>query len=363
MRRRTTKRAALRLGGPALLGVLVTGLVVACTSQSASSGDGDGTAAAVAVAPTPEADSPAGRAAAAPAPEAADSAAGAAGGAGAPQLATVPVDGSQVIRTADLAVRLDVQPVPATDDDTADRAANATARADAVAATAGSIRGIAATTGGFVASADGGGSQMSMTLRVPAEQYDAVLDKIAALGEVTNRTESSQDVTAQIVDVDSRVASMTASVARVRALLEQATSIADVMSIEAELARREADLEALQQQQAYLKGQVAMSTVTVGLNAVTLPPAEAAAGEPDSGFVAGIKAGWTQLLAFLTWLGAAVGALLPWLPLIAAGVGVIWWSVRRLRRRRRAASTAPVGPAPATPERSDDESREPAGVS
>ena len=52
------------------------------------------------------------------------------------------------------------------------------------------------TAGGFVASADGGGSQMSITLRVPADQYDAVLDKIAALGQVTNRTESRQDVTA-----------------------------------------------------------------------------------------------------------------------------------------------------------------------
>src|SRR6478736_2307987 len=243
MRGLPSRRAAVGFGVPALLVAVAVTAVAACTSRSAA---GDSSAPA------------------APA---------AAGGSGEQRLATVPVDGTKVIKTADLTVRLEVQPVPATDDAAADRDANARARSDAVAASAASVRGIAGTAGGFVASADGGGSQMSITLRVPAEQYDAVLDKITGLGQVTDRTESSQDVTAQIVDVNSRVASMTASVTRVRALLDQATSVADIISIESELATREADLEALQQQQAYLQGQVAMSTVTVGLTAVTLPVA------------------------------------------------------------------------------------------
>jgi hypothetical protein len=361
------------VGAPALLAVLAASLVVACTSQSDSGGGNDaagysGTAAAMATQVAPEranagADSAAGEAAAAAAPDTAGSAGGSA--AGGQMLGTVPVDGTQVIRTADLTVRLEVPPVTATDDASADRDANARTRADAVVAAAGSVRGIAATAGGFVASADGGGSQMSVTLRVPANQYDAVLDKIAGLGQVTGRTESSQDVSAQIVDVNSRVASMTASVARVRALLDQATGIADVIAIESELASREADLEALQQQQAYLQGQVAMSTVTVGLTAVTLPVAGETEPAADNGFVAGVKAGWDNLLQFLTWLGALVGGLLPWLPLIAIVVGVGWWAVRRLRRPR-SGRTESVPPAPVHPEPNqgaDEESREPAGVS
>ena len=371
MRRLPTKRAAIRVGASALRAVLATSLVVACTAQSASSGgsgtgDDGGTAAAMATQAAPEraaagADS---AGAAAPAPDAAGSAAGS-GATADPLLATVPVDGTAVIRTADLSVRLEVQPVPPTEDASADREANAKVRSDAVATAAGSIRGTASVAGGFVAGADGGGSQMSITLRVPAAQYDAVLDKIANLGQVTNRTESSQDVTAQIVDVNSRVASMTASVARVRALLDQATGIADVIAIESELASREADLEALQQQQAYLQGQVAMSTVTVGLSAVTLPVAGSTEPVPDNGFVAGIKAGWDNLLQFLTWLGALLGGLLPWLPVIGIVVGLTWWSVRRLRRQRRSAST---GARPAEPnqergpEPADDGSREPVGV-
>ena len=93
-----------------------------------------------------------------------------------------------------------------------------------------------------------------ITMRVPVERYAAVINKILALGELTSRTESSQDVTADVVDVNSRVKTMTASVARIRTLLSKATRIGDVIAIESELAVREADLESLEQQQASLGG-------------------------------------------------------------------------------------------------------------
>jgi hypothetical protein len=388
MRGRRTGRGALRVGGSALLGALALSVVVACSSGSASStvGAADQTSAAAAATQAPErAAAPDGPSEAASIGESAGGAAGGAADAATGSTGQLPitgqVGGTSVIRVADLALRLEAEPVPATDDATADREANAKARADLVAATAGTVRGIATTAGGFVAAADGGGSQLTVTVRVPADQYDAVLDKLAALGSVTNRTESSQDVTAQIVDVNSRVASMTASVARVRALLDQATTVADVISIESELSTREADLESLQQQQAALQGQVAMSTVTVGLTAVTLPGPGVVEPEPDNGFVAGVKAGWDNLLQFLSWLGALVGGLLPWLPLIALVVAVTWWAVRRLRRRGGPAGAGPnqgpnqgpnpgsgpagepdPAPAPDRGPNAPDESREPAGV-
>jgi Domain of unknown function (DUF4349) len=263
------------------------------------------------------------------------------------QLATVPVDGSKVIKTADLAVRLVVAPVPATDDLGADATANGTARAAAIATATTSVRGIAAAAGGFQSSAEGGGSQMTISLRVPADQYDAVVDKLAALGELTNRTESSQDVTAELVDVQSRVDSMTASVARVRALLGQAANIADVISIESELAAREADLESLQQQQAALTGRVAMSTVSLSLTAITDQSATTEPVTDDSGFVAGLRDGWAALVAFAGWIGGAIGALLPFLPVLLAAGLAIWWAVRRLRRRAGRTAPTPAGTAAA----------------
>jgi len=150
--------------------------------------------------------------------------------------------------------------------------------------------------------------------------------------------------------VNSRVESMTASVARVRALLAQATTIAEVISIESELSVREANLESLQQQQAYLSGQVALSTVSLTLTAVTNDPTSTAEPTDDTGFVAGLKAGWAGLLDFLTWIGGVLGALLPFLPIIAVIGLLAWWLIRRTRRRRAARSAArgpETGPTPA----------------
>ncbi len=265
------------------------------------------------------------------------------GGVATRQLATVPVDGSKVIKVANLSVRLVVAPVPATADPAADAGANATARSAAITTASASVRGIAAAAGGFQASADGGGSQLSISLRVPADQYDAAVDKLVALGELTNRTETSQDVTADLVDVASRVDSMTASVARVRALLGQATNIADVISIESELSVREADLESLQQQQAALQGRVAMSTISLALTAETGQPRASVPAEDESGFLAGMRGGWAALVAFVGWSGGILGAVLPFLPLLLLVGALLWWLARRVRRpgRRAAAGGEP----------------------
>lgn len=270
---------------------------------------------------------------------------------------------SKVVRTADLAVRVDAGPVPTTGDEAADRDAAAAARAVAAAAAATSVREIAAAAGGFQASAEGGGSQFAISLRVPTERYDAVLGRLAGLGEVTRRTESSEDVTARSVDVDSRVKSMAASVARVRALLAEATTIGDVISIEAELAAREADLDSLQQQKSALDGQVAYSTIGVSVTAVSAgddaPPPAAA----DTGFVAGITAGWASLLDFLTWTGALVGALLPFTPFVVAVGGLLWWLLRRASRRRAAVTGTPDGgPADGSPGTAPAGDPEPVGA-
>lgn len=251
-------------------------------------------------------------------------------------------DVRQVIRTGDLTVTLSIPAVTASGDRVRDDEANAQARADAVAAACSQVRAAATGAGGYVAGVEGSGSTTSISLRVPGDRYEAVMTQLADLGEVTARTESSRDVTAELVDVQSRVDTMTASVTRVRALLAEATDIADVIAIESELAAREADLEALQRQQASLAGQVAMSTVTVSLRAVTDGPVTPTASEPDNGFVAGLTAGWTALLGFFTWLGTVLGAALPFLPLIALGVVLAWWLARRWRGRSRRIP-APVG--------------------
>ncbi len=98
---------------------------------------------------------------------------------------------------------------------------------------------------------------------MPQAQLGQLTDQVAALGKVTSRGQTSQDVTQQSIDVASRLATQKASVARIRALLAQATRISDIVAIEGELSQRESDLESLEAQLKGLNDSVDLATLSV----------------------------------------------------------------------------------------------------
>ncbi|WP_246843111.1 DUF4349 domain-containing protein [Allokutzneria sp. NRRL B-24872] len=180
--------------------------------------------------------------------------------------------------------------------------------------------------GGFAGAEETRETRATLTLRVPSDKLDAVLDELAKLGTVNVRDVRSTDVTDQLVDTQSRLTSQRASVERVRALLGRANTVGEIVQVEGELNRRQADLEALQRRLESMSNQVAMSTVTLTAVRTGAPPAKA-----DTGFLAGLASGWNALLAFGSGLLTAIGAVLPFAVVVAVPVLalVIW-----LRRRR-----------------------------
>lgn len=231
----------------------------------------------------------------------------------------------QVIRTAELTVEVDDL------DDAARRA-----------------RAVAPSLGGVVASeksdrpgreeSDDDGGTSVIELRVPSARLDEAIGRLAELGTERGRAVTSEDVTAQIADLDGRLATQRAALDRVRQLLARAGSIKDVLALEADLTQREADLEGLQQRLAALRGQADLSSLTVTLVTEGSPAAE----EPRTGFVGGLEAGWESLADTAVVVSAVVGALLPW----AVPIGLVVAGVVVLRRRRRGTAAAPP-PAPA----------------
>jgi hypothetical protein len=174
-----------------------------------------------------------------------------------------------------------------------------------------------------------------ITLSVPSDQLDGVLDDLGSVGKVIQSTSSSDDVGSQIVDTQSRLATMRVSVARVRGFLDNAKDLTQVVTLEAELTRRESDLEALEAQLASLKGSVARSPVQVSLTtqpAVIVPP------QPATGFFAGLKGGWSAFVASVAVLLTVVGAVLPFAVLAALLALPVWWFLRR----RRVSTPPPV---------------------
>jgi hypothetical protein len=225
---------------------------------------------------------------------------------------------------------------------------------------AAAVRGVAAGLGGQVASetvnatdvaptadpAPGGttttsvrrvGNYGQLVLSIPTDRLDAALDQLTKLGTVVQRASSSEDITSAYVDTESRITTKKASIERVRALMSQTQNISQIVELESQLAAREADLESLQAQLASMSKRVAMATITVTVssNPDVIPPVE------EEGFLAGLRSGWKAFQASLTVGLTVLGALLPWLIVIAViGVPLRSW----LRRRAKRQPVAPTGP-------------------
>jgi hypothetical protein len=182
---------------------------------------------------------------------------------------------------------------------------------------------------------DGRVEQVDLTLRVPSASFEQALDRLGDIGTVRHRSQSAEDVTTQVIDVQARVRAQTASVASIRRLLARATTIGQVMSIERELADRQAALDALTGKQKWLADQTSLATVHLGI----VRP-EHRDTEEAGGFLGGLEDGWHALGDSAAAVARVAGAVLPFAAVLAV-LGVPLWLLRRagrLRARGRSAA-------------------------
>jgi hypothetical protein len=193
---------------------------------------------------------------------------------------------------------------------------------------------------------DDGPSHARMVLRIPSKSFDAAMTDLEETATLVDSNTTTTDVTTEVVDTEVRVKNARTSIERIRTLLSRADAIGDVIAIESELARREADLNSLLAQQAALEDQTSLSTITVSIDRA----GPGGSSGDDPGFLAGLSAGWDALGTSARVLAVALGAILPWTPVILLLIAPVW-----LLRRRKAVvapgavpATAPVtvtGPA------------------
>ncbi|OZV83267.1 hypothetical protein CA850_07265 [Micromonospora echinospora] len=198
--------------------------------------------------------------------------------------------------------------------------------------------------GGFVGGDERRGvdedARAQLELRVPAARFTGVVDGIAKLGEQQWREIRTEDVTEQTVDLDARITTQRARVESARRLLARASSISDLVQLENELGRREADLASLEAKKRRLADLTALSTINVSLVTENTRTSDT----DETGFLAGLASGWRTFLDSVTVLVTVLGALLPWLVVLAVPVVLVWRLARR-RRQRRGAQVVPGAPA------------------
>lgn len=184
------------------------------------------------------------------------------------------------------------------------------------------------------APSNGDAGSASLTLRIPADKLQQVLDDLAELGRADEISTSSSDVTVLVADLDSRIATQRGIIDRLNTMFGQAATIDDLITLETSIAEHQAILEDLEAQQRSVADQVALSTLSLYLRS----EAEAPVTQPMD-FLSGLQAGWGAFVGFFSGLLVALGVLLPWL-IAAALISAATVLTVRWNRRRKAARSA-----------------------
>jgi len=169
------------------------------------------------------------------------------------------------------------------------------------------------------------------TVRIKPESYDAFASLLAAPPvKVIFHSQSAEDLGLAIIDTEKRLEAKTLFSDRLAAMLrdQSVKAAADLITIEKELAQAQGEIEAITAQRDSLR----MRTDTVRIN-ISYTGAAVQFGGVDLTPIYRAVSGIGQIaIGSLSWMIAALAAIVPWLPIIA----LVWWVLRRMLRRRKA---------------------------
>ena len=147
------------------------------------------------------------------------------------------------------------------------------------------VSAIASAAGGFVADSSffGRGEQQSaqMTLRVPAEQFEAVLNELRTIAvEVTSISTSARDVTGELTDLDSQLRNLRAVELQYLDLLQRARNVGEILQVQDRLNQTRAQIDRTEGRIQLLGRLSDLATLSVTLRPVPAPPVEISGGGP-----------------------------------------------------------------------------------
>ena len=142
--------------------------------------------------------------------------------------------------------------------------------ANDVAKAAQEATSVVETTGGYVENTRTGDERASLTLRVPAVELAAVLDRLAALGKEKQRRVSSEDVTDTVIDLEATLKNKIALRDRLRTLLERAKDVKEVLAVEEQLTRLQSEIDSMEGRLKSLRGKVQLATIDLSIQRRTI---------------------------------------------------------------------------------------------
>ena len=211
-------------------------------------------------------------------------------------------------------------------------------RVSSVAESFEQVSSIASGAGGFIGDSrffgQGDEQTASLTIRVPSDRFESVLDQLRALAiEVDSISTSAQDVTGEVTDLESSLRNLRAVEAQYIELLGRANAIGDVLQVQDRLNQTRGQIEQIQGRIQLLDRLSDLATLSVSLRPESAPPVVASGDAP----LDAARAAWDASLASLSNIAtvALVVVVYSWwlLPLLAVAAFIV-------RRLLRAASSS-----------------------
>ena len=196
--------------------------------------------------------------------------------------------------------------------------------------------------GGYMEQSDISGSSISsspgkrryayITARIPSDKLDSFVAEVGSHGNITEKSESTEDVTLNYADIESRKKTLNVEQERLWDLLAKADSIESVIALETRLSEIRYQLESMESQLRTYDNQVDYSTVHFNINEVQVfTPTQ-----PDSVFVR-IQKGFSRSITDIR--DAAVNVFvwffsnLPALAVFAVITGILFVVIKIILKR------------------------------
>ena len=144
----------------------------------------------------------------------------------------------------------------------------------------------------------------NLTIRIPADRIDAVLQDVGGIANIVRQNKSIEDVTLNYVATESRLKALETEEARLLELLAQAENMSDLLEIEARLSEVRSELENYASQKRLYDNQIDYATVYLSIEEVQeyTPVEEPTLWERISkGFTHNLKGVGEDLLDVLVW--------------------------------------------------------------
>jgi len=167
---------------------------------------------------------------------------------------------------------------------------------------------------------------VTVTIRIPAQNYEKAIAEIQGIGEITSISSTSEDVSSEYVDLKARLTSVEKYKDILMGFLSRAKTVEESLMVSDRIRGLDSEIESYKGQIKYLEGMTAFSRIHV---TITGTGGSTTINDEDSFFLTGLKKAWRAFQQAILWILQFILVLLP----IAIIICLILWGILTLVKK------------------------------